>query len=239
MSIGNLRKLAREMGVEATGTKEEIIARLSEQQAAAGEENENVDISAQVEELTKDMSVEEIADVLTSVGIKPTGKRQALIAKVVQAVEDKLISLTEEDGDGADAPNSEEPSQKEEASNDESNGEEDEILEVTTQERQDAFDAYEEQCTQAVKDKDLTEDDIDELLTEVYNDDYDSKDTSSEDKLAMYIQYGQSLIDDEGAQHDPGEPYLVNDKYACCGAFLKEADGKMICEICGGEYEVE
>ena len=44
-----------------------------------------------------DLSNEEIAEALTGAGIKPSGKRESLIAKLAKAVEEGKISLSDED----------------------------------------------------------------------------------------------------------------------------------------------
>lgn len=48
-------------------------------------------------EQTEDMTDEELADMLSEVGIKPSGKRQALLDKIVQAIHDGLIEMDGEE----------------------------------------------------------------------------------------------------------------------------------------------
>jgi hypothetical protein len=107
MKYNDLKSFAKKQGVDPTGNREAITERLlasagieteSEEEEEDSSEEEAEDIQAQVEAAVKDMSLEELAETLESVGIDPKGKRQALIAKIVKAVEDGLISFEDEEG---------------------------------------------------------------------------------------------------------------------------------------------
>ena len=50
-----------------------------------------------------------------------------------------------------------------------------------------------------------------------------------------------SFVDDDGEEHEPGDPYELNEKNFCCGHELKyEKKSKtFICESCGEKYTAE
>ena len=116
--------MAKDKGLKANGTKAELIARINEaggceavgeKEEAPKEKKSNVlpfkkkaeEVEAEeieedpfiveVREAVADLSNEEIAEALTSAGIKPSGKRESLIAKLAKAVEEGKISLPDEE----------------------------------------------------------------------------------------------------------------------------------------------
>lgn len=127
LSYNNLKKLAKDMGVSATGARDELIEKImsaeSEEPAesevvekpdlkvvkstpapAAEDDDDDEDdeeevdpIVAQVNEAVAEMSDEEIMDVLTEVGVRAKGKRQSLIAAVVRAVREGKLDLGEDE----------------------------------------------------------------------------------------------------------------------------------------------
>lgn len=113
MSLKDLKELAKEIGVAVRGSKEAIIGRILEAQADDTEEDvadeetveeEVVDTNEEELEVEEDLetqlgeyTVEELAEILTGVGIEPKGKKQALIAKVVKAVDEGLLSFEDDD----------------------------------------------------------------------------------------------------------------------------------------------
>lgn len=61
------------------------------------------------------------------------------------------------------------------------------------------------------------------------------------DLVKLYIEVAKHLIDDEGAEHEPGEAYMVCDTPFCCGQPLAYDDKtkKFLCSHCAAEYEAE
>lgn len=99
MSLKELKELADENGIEypkvvAAKKLREIILEAIE----SGDEDDSTDLDEGdiAEELgLNDMETEELAEILTEAGIKATGKKQALIARIVKAVEDGEIEVGE------------------------------------------------------------------------------------------------------------------------------------------------
>lgn len=118
LSYNNLKKLAKDLGISATGARDELTAKIlemksadsdsdveektdikkSEPEVSEEEPEEELDpVEKSVNEAVKDMTDEEIADFLTDVGVRAKGKRQALIAAVVKAVREGKIELDDSD----------------------------------------------------------------------------------------------------------------------------------------------
>lgn len=135
MSYNDLKKLAKDCDVSPKGSKDAIIERLlaievdveeadvdaiveEELEAQveaeeATEVEEEEDLQALVEKETADMSLEEIAEILESVGKSTKGKRQSLIARLVEAVEEGLISFDDEEEEEAEEVEEEEDTTEE------------------------------------------------------------------------------------------------------------------------------
>ena len=189
-------------------------------------EEEETSLAEQVEAEVADMSVQELADVLESVGMNPKGKRQTLVARIVEAVEQGLLSFDEEEGE-----ESEEPAQDQEEE------EADEYLVCKDEVREKALDEVEEMIEEQIESGELTEAKIDEVLSGFFED-YDPS-LSLEDKKMYYTYLSQRLVDDEGEINDFESPYYINDRVVCCATFLEEENGSYVCPMCGTEYEAE
>lgn len=173
----------------------------------------------------KDYSVQDIADVLSDVGISPKGKREALIDKVVQAVIDGLLEfeddeseVEEEEVESELVPSSEEVED--------------------TEARKYAIVKFEENYN---PEDEWTIKEINERLAIIYNDPKDgySKDLPLEEKLDMLKEHYINLIDDEGESHELQEAYELRGEYYCCSKSLSEIDEGYLCSVCGTIYETE
>lgn len=117
MTMAELKEIAKGLGVAVRGTKSAIIGRILEAQDTAEdvveeevEEVEETEVVGEEElEVEEDLetqlaeyTLEELAEMLTDVGISAKGKKQALIAKVVKAVEEGKIAFEEEDEDAVE-----------------------------------------------------------------------------------------------------------------------------------------
>lgn len=283
MKYNDIKKLAKELGLNANGAKNMIVARIlehlngevkteevqeekeeavvateteapEESEEEDEEDNDDEDVSDEemdeetladrIEAELKDYSVEEIGDLLDSVGISPKGKRQALIAKVVKAVEEGLIAL--------DDSNEEEeaPVENEEApETPEDNGDESEdtdegafLLEARTKVRKQAIKDIMEEVQKAVDNGEYSDKEIDEALNEFYlpHEGY-SKKLPKEEKIEMLKELYARMIDDEGENHDFGENYFINDEPVCCGHILNYDEDKeeYVCSVCTTKYDAE
>lgn len=174
-------------------------------------------------------SDEELADILSEVGVSPKGRRQALLAKIVQAIEDGKLEWEEESEESEEAT---EPSKDVEPQDDQ---EVDEDGFVGTEARKQA--SYEE-CDKIEEDiarGNISMKEIIKFLKEYHNGKYVSQGEDADIEEYMAIQC--DLIDDEGTKHDLADPYYVGDDVYCCGAMLKELNEDLYCEHCGTTYE--
>lgn len=170
-------------------------------------------------------SDEELADILSDIGVSPRGKRQALIAKIVTAIEEGKLEW-EEDEESTEADTT--PVKEDNDSN-----EEVEIL--GSDERKKAVEALRDELTEAYNNDDLTDKEILTFLKKYYNNNYTSNDPIEDAEL--YIDIQCNLIDDEGETHEFEDPYYIGDDAYCCGLQLKQLnDTDLYCEHCGTTY---
>ena len=179
-------------------------------------------------------SDEELADILSEVGVSPKGRRQALLAKIVQAIEDgKLEWEDESEQTTEDAPQEATEPSKDVEPQDDQEVDEDDF--VGTEARKQA--CYEE-CDKIEEDIErgnISMKEIIKFLKEYHNGKYVSQGEDADVEEYMAIQC--DLIDDEGTKHDLADPYYVGDDIYCCGAILKDLNEDLYCEHCGTTYE--
>ena len=179
-------------------------------------------------------SDEELADILSEVGVSPKGRRQALLAKIVQAIEDgKLAWEDESEHTTEDAPQEATEPSKDVEPQDDQEVDEDDF--VGTEARKQA--CYEE-CDKIEEDIErgnISMKEIIKFLKEYHNGKYVSQGEDADVEEYMAIQC--DLIDDEGTKHDLADPYYIGDDIYCCGAILKDLNEDLYCEHCGTTYE--
>ena len=301
LSIAELRKMAKELGLDTKGKKVDIIARIEalnepveenveevveevietpeveevevedddvedevliededdaeeeyEEEEADEDDEEPSDLELLKAEL-EDYSLEELKEVLESVELSTKGKKQALISRIIQAVEDGIIAygddeeeieveddldelVTDEDEIEVEEVTDEEESDEEESDDEEDYEDEEEEEELTVREQAQA--EIEERILEDYENGDLTDKQITKFLNEYSNGTF--KTVNKKRSLNKYIEIMTELVDEDGDVVELGEPYYVGDDVAfCCGAELKEVDGDFYCEICGNEYEGE
>ena len=295
LSIAELRKMAKELGLDTKGKKVDIIARIEalnepveenveevveevietpEVEEVEVEEVEDDDVEDEVLiedededdaeeeyeeeadeddeepsdlELLKaeleDYSLEELKEVLESVELSTKGKKQALISRIIQAVEDGIIAYGDDEeeieveDDLDELVTDEDEIEVEEVTDDEEDYEDEEEEEELTV-REQAQAEIEERILEDYENGDLTDKQITKFLNEYSNGTF--KTVNKKRSLNKYIEIMTELVDEDGDVVELGEPYYVGDDVAfCCGAELKEVDGDFYCEICGNEYEGE
>lgn len=160
-------------------------------------------------------SDEELADILSSVGISPKGKRQALLAKIVQAIEEGVLEW-EEDEEATEEPKEE--------------------VQDTTNARRVARRKEEERITLAIEKGELSHKEIIKYLKDFNNGRYVSQGLDGD--VEEYICIQCDLIDDEGHKHELADPYYIGDNVFCCGQQLQDVDQDLYCEVCGTTYTV-
>lgn len=115
-----LKDLAKSLGLTVRGSKSALIGRILEAQDVNVNEVvepkedvleevdnqvedveiegvEDLEVEEDLETQLSEYTIEELAEILTSIGVSAKGKKQSLIAKVVKSVEDGLISFEEDE----------------------------------------------------------------------------------------------------------------------------------------------
>lgn len=279
MTYNELKKLAKELGLSASGTRKELvekilsinekgqvsnvpdnkadvpsskknIALIGKKQSESIEEeepepddeeefepdedeaevDEEIDsVEAKILKETEDMEDDEIRGLLADVGMPTKGKRQSLISRLIDAVEEGLIELDEEDS----------PTDTEDAEEDNSG----DITESMTELRRNAYEELCDDTTEQFESGEITKEDIIDFLTDFDEEKYNAntlKKKTDEELLEEYFTAIALMIDDSGNVVEEGA-YLINDTPYCCGHTLvyNQKKGTFICEHCGEEYEAE
>lgn len=209
-------------------------------------------------EIAEETDVEDIVEALADVGIKAEGKKSDVVMLLAKALEDGLIDVDDEEEETAEA---EETPVEEESSEEAETEEEGEEFTAQsyfeeydpdgannpdnmTEERKEAVEALMTSIIEGVENEEITEEDIStfcesyctEEELEALGEEYEF-----EDLVALYCETRKRLIDDEGEEHEAGDPYEIAEENYCCGHKLKyeKKSKKFICEVCGEEYEAE
>lgn len=252
MGYADLKALAKNVGVSAKGTKSQLLKVLIEYfknmdeetpaEAPADEEapQEETPADEAGEEATEgedtravvlrmieenEMSDDDIREVLKDAGLSDKGKHEALIDKLVSAIDDGIIQLEDEEDD--------EPAPAEvEAEEEESNES------AITPERAKGIEKLMEEVDEQFKDGSLTAEDIREFLDQ-FGDVTIPKKASADKLLELYKENVSMLVDDEGNVCEEGA-YFINGIPYCCGRPLNVADDNTAtCSVCGETYEFE
>lgn len=182
---------------------------------------------SRVIEATEEMSDDELRELLEDVGVSSKGKRQALITKLVTAVEDGLIEL---DGEETDEEAPEETETEESA----------DVTEGMTKKRKEAYEELCDETTKALEDGEILRDDLIEFINAFNGTNDKFKKLSTEDLLDKYLELSAMLVDDDGNIVEEGA-YTINDEPYCCGHLLDYDEDREVfkCHCCGSEYEAE
>ena len=236
-----------------------------EEEETAAEEEEEVGPSEEsiklAEELTEDMSAKEIIDYLAECGIKAKGKKSDVILVLAKGIEDGTVELEDDEEDTEDEEEAEESvdeGEEEVSSDDEEEGEEfneesyfpeyDEAgynnPDSMKEERAEAVKAMMADIIEKVENDELKEEDMQTFLENVCTDEELEalgEDYEFEELVALYCEIRKRFVDDDGEEHEPGDPYELNEKNFCCGHELKyEKKSKtFICESCGEKHTAE
>lgn len=267
VSYNGLKKLAKDLGVSASGDRETLTANIlasvsedeveedeedsaeevtsseeeiedaefSEEEEDEDNEEEEDSLAEQIEQATKDMTVEELADLLVSYKLPAKGKRQALIDAIIKGVEDGIIEFNT--GDDVDEEEDEEEEDIDDAETVEEEVDEEEVDDSprgkAVQELKDSIEAEFEEGS-------ISRKDLITYINKRMGTKNRMKTVDDADLLAKYCELQATLIDDEGDLHEEKEPYVLNDEYHCCGEVLqKDEDGDLVCPICGTCYDGE
>ena len=254
MGYADLKALAKNVGVSAKGTKSQLLKVLIEyfknmdeetpveappqeevpqeeapaevetdEEVADGEDTRAV-VLRMIEE--NEMSDDDIREVLKDAGLSDKGKHEALIDKLVSAIDDGIIQLEDEEDD--------EPVPAEEEAEEEEESDEPAI----TPERAKGIEKLMEEVDEQFKDGSLTAGDIREFLDQ-FGDVTVPKKVSADKLLELYKENVSMLVDDEGNVCEEGA-YFINNVPYCCGRPLNVVDDNTAtCSVCGETYEFE
>lgn len=227
------------------------------EEAPVEEETEEVDeIAEAVRAEAEGMDITEIAEILQSVGIKASGKKEKMINLLIGAVKDGKLDFSDDDEDDEEEETVEEETEVEESSA------EDEEVDYTeyheeydpsglnnpenmTKKRAKAVASMIESELESIENGDTTEKDIKDFLNTLLNEseieEYDIDNLDENEMLFLYFEVMKSLIDDDGDSHEPSDPYVIGEENVCCGHVLAydEESGQYVCESCGESYEAE
>ena len=248
MGYADLKALAKNVGVSAKGTKSQLLKVLieyfknmdeetpveappqeevpaeveTEEEATEGEDTRAV-VLRMIEE--NEMSDDDIREVLKDAGLSDKGKHEALIDKLVSAIDDGIIQLEDEEDD--------EPAPAEAEAEEEESDEP-----AITPERAKGIEKLMEEVDEQFKDGSLTASDIREFLDQ-FGDVTIPKKASADKLLELYKENVSMLVDDEGNVCEEGA-YFINNVPYCCGRPLNVADDNTAtCSVCGETYEFE
>ena len=201
----------------------------------------------QAEEIAKETDVEDIIEALADVDIKATKKNAVTL--LAKALREGLIELDAEDEDEESEAEVEETEEDGDGITVESYFAEFDPKGYNnpnnmSEERKEAIEAKMDEILEALDKETLTEDDITSYIEDnateeeidLLGDEYEVTDL-----LKLYMELVKRTIDNDGEEHEQGEPYEVADKDVCCGHELKyiKKSKKYVCEHCGTEYEAE
>ena len=210
------------------------------------EPEEDDEIAKAVRAEAEDMDVTEIAELLHSVGIKASGKKEKLITALIGAVKDGKIDFSDEEEESGD----------DEATETEAGDEVDfhEYHEdydpsglndpsTINKKRAKAISTMIDEEVEKIQSGETSEKDIKDflntVLTEGELEDYGIDSMDETELVFLYLEVMKSFIDDDGDIHEPSDPYTIGDTNICCGHILAydEESGQYICESCGETYE--
>ena len=184
-------------------------------------------------EATEDMSAKEIIEYLAEFDIEAKGKKSDVVKVLAKAIADGIVQL-EDDGEEFNEESYFPEYDPEGVNNPEG----------MSEERAEAVKSMMADIIEGVENDTITEEDIQTFLEtyaseeelEALGDDY-----QFEDLVAMYCEVKKRFIDDDGEEHEAGDPYEIDEENYCCGRKLKyeKKSKKFICENCGEEYEAE
>ena len=272
LNYAQLKKEAVKLGVEARGTKAQILNSISayltkdsddddEQEDVAEEDttdsesvddeqedssdDEQVEDTEEAESSTLDtvlamieengLSDDDLRDILADVDISTKGDHEALVDKIVSAIDDGILQFDddEEDSDGEDSDD-----EKDSDDSVEEESEDEESEDDSPSVRDSAIEKMVSEIHEQWDNGDLDEESIVEFL-EQFGDVKIPKKAKPEALLKLYIDNVILLIDDEGNTVEEGA-YFINDEPYCCGRKLEIDDnGEATCSVCGESYEFE
>lgn len=261
MKYNEFKKLAAQLGVKCTGSRDEILERIvelgvvedsevtKEDNKVTEEEDSNestTDYSEMADSIIESTGISDIISALEDVGIK--ANKNNVKDKLIIALEKNLLDVEDEEDDSAE----------------DFEYDEEEVEDTEDEEEVDSTTYFEDfdfgsvndpknmtgkrlKATQKVQkgileNENLSIKQINAFLETVTLDSELEEVGEDEDsRWALYIELNKALVDDDGEVHQVSDPYEINGEPMCCGHKLKYSSKNKtyICEVCGTEYEAE
>lgn len=252
--------------VEEADTTEEVVEEAPKKVEKKKVGNKSAEVTpkdefdTQAEEVAKETDIEDIIEALSDVGIEANKKNA--VSLLAKALREGLIELEEDEDEEEEVIEAEEVEDDEDDTDADADVDEDgdEITSLSyfsqfdpkgyndpedmTDERAEAIISKVEDIVTAYSEGELTDEEIASYVEDnATSDEIDllGEEYDEEDILKLYIELVKRTIDNDGDEHEQGEPYEVADKDVCCGHELRysKKTSKYICEHCGTEYEAE
>lgn len=215
-------------------------------------EPEMDELEKKVRAEAEEMDVEDISELLLSVGVKKSGDKEVLLKALVQAVRDGKIDF----GDDEEGESGETAGEAPGEAGGEEAGEHTDFTQyhaeydpdglndpnIITNARSEAIVSMIDSELASIEGGETSEKDIrdflETMLTEEQLESYNVSGLDEDELLFLYFEVNKALIDDDGDIHEPNDPYVINDINVCCGHALKydEENDQYICEACGQTY---
>lgn len=196
------------------------------------DEDDEDNVSAQVESAVADMSDDEIRELLADAELSTKGKRQALIARLVEAVEEGVIEF-------GDDEESYEDTDEDESEDDAEESDDGDVTKGMTKDRRAAYDQVCKDTESAFESGDITREDLIEFINDFNGTSDKFKKVSDEELLENYLTIAANLISDDGEVSEEPGLYYINDEPHCCGhptSFNKKKN-VYVCPVCGASYK--
>lgn len=253
MTFNDLRSLGAKLKVKVSGRRSEIEANILalavtghrkvetpkeeslHKSADKKDDAKKADIEEQsdddeIREACENMTDEELQEILKDVGLRTSGKRTALIDRIIKAVADGVLDWSDDEesndkevvDDGVDYGDFPEL-----AVNDP------ERCEIT-KERLEKLEELDALCESDEEGE--GEDVINEFLIGYFGSKFKVKEFSLSAKTLIYYEVMKLFVDDEGDEHAEREGYYLNGVLYCCAKPV-DKDGK--CVVCGDEYDLD
>lgn len=239
MKYTELKSLAKDLGVSASGKKVDLIDKILESQSQEVEEPEVEDIAEEYG--LNDMTLEELADICAEYGLSTKGKKQALIDRIVKAIANGEIEVDDEEEEEVYEEEEEEDEEEEDEEEAEEETKKKPLRSLKNTKREEKEKEVEENIREQYRKKKLKDSTIQKFLDNYNEGDPECKGCkgcTKEDMLDCYIDIHKALVDDDGEVNDMEEPYIRDNEYHCCGKELEELEnGNYYCSVCGQEYE--
>ena len=198
----------------------------------------------QAEEIAKETPVKDIIAALADVGVK--ANKADAVTKLAQALRDNLLSLDEDGEEGEAEAEGEDGEEGIDANSyfadydPEGYNDPDNMTEARSEAVVEKMDAVLTEVSEGTLTQDMM---IEFLQTVCTQDELDllGDDYTEDDIVALYMEMTKRMIDNDGEEHEPGEPYELGEENMCCGHPLSydESNGVFICDRCTGEYTAQ